>query len=69
MSQWKIGDETYSLSEVSSEIKKRDSKIATALVEMIKADRDSNSQTSIALTIISKVKKSNQNIYMNIQFL
>jgi DNA-directed RNA polymerase specialized sigma24 family protein len=65
MPRWKIGDETYSLSEIFSEIKKRDSEIATALVEMIKVDRDSNGQTSIALTIISKVKKSNQNIYMN----
>ena len=65
MSQWKIDDETYSLSEIGSEIKKRDSEIATALVKMIKADRDSNSQTSMALTIISKVKKSSLNFLKN----
>lgn len=65
MSGWKIGDETYALSEISSEIRKRDSKVANTLVEMIKADRSSSSQTSIALTIISKVKKSSQNIFKN----
>ena len=65
MSGWKIGDETYTLSEISSEVRKRNSVIASSLVEMIKQDRNSNSQTSIALTIVSKVKKSSQNIFKN----
>ncbi len=65
MSGWKIGDETYTLSEISSEIRKRNSDIATNLVEMIKEDRNSNSQSSIALTIISKIKKSSQSIFQS----
>ena len=49
MSGWKIGNETYTLSEISSEIRKRNSDIATNLVEMIRIDRDSNSQNSVGL--------------------
>ena len=63
MSGWKIGNETYTLSEISSEIKKRNSDIATNLVEMIRIDRDSNSQNSVGLTIISRVKKSSQKLF------
>ena len=63
MSGWKIGDETYTLSEISSEIRKRNSDVATNLVEMIRVDRDSNSKSSVGLTIISKVKKSSQNLF------
>ena len=65
MSGWKIGNETYTLSEISSEIKKRNSDIATNLVEMIRIDRDSNSQNSVGLTIISRVKKSSQKYFQN----
>jgi len=65
VSGWKIGNETYTLSEISSEIRKRNSSIAAELVKMIKVDRDSNSQSSVALTIISKVKKSSQNVFQN----
>ena len=63
MSGWKIGDETYTLSEISSEIRKRNSDVATNLFEMIRVDRDSNSKSSVGLTIISKVKKSSQNLF------
>lgn len=63
MSGWKIGNETYTLSEISAEIKKRNSDIATNLVEMIRIDRDSNSQNSVGLTIISRVKKSSQKLF------
>jgi len=63
VSGWKIGDETYTLSEISSEIRKRNSDVATNLVEMIRVDRDSNSKSSVGLTIISKVKKSSQNLF------
>jgi len=65
VSGWKIGNETYTLSEISSEIRTRNSSIAAELVKMIKVDRESNSQSSVALTIISKVKKSSQNIFWN----
>ena len=65
MSGWKIGNETYTLSEISSEIRKRNSDIATNLVEMIRVDRDTNSQNSVGLTIISKIKKSSQKLFQS----
>ena len=65
MSGWKIGDETYTLSEISSEIRKRNSHVATNLVEMIRVDRDASSQSSVGLTIISKVKKSSQKLFQS----
>ena len=65
MSGWVIGSDTYSLAEISSQIRKRDSIIAHNLVEMIKEDQKSKSQNSIALTVISRVKKSSQNIFQN----
>jgi len=65
VSGWKIGDETYTLSEISSEIRKRNSDVATNLFEMIRVDRDSNSKSSVGLTIISKVKKSSQKLFQS----
>jgi hypothetical protein len=40
VSGWKIDDETYTLSEISSEIRKRNSNIATNLVEMANGDME-----------------------------
>jgi len=65
MSDWEIHGETHTLAKISAESRKRNSLIAQNLITMLKEDKAKGSNTSIALTIISKIKKSNQNIYLN----